>query len=300
MKRLKNIETNQKSNKNDKSESSTPYCSARSESSKKTSSSYDDGDETQNSFEYLEDNSDEFFNGYPNIFDSDLKQFFNHTMSEEKLYIDYDLLSNEILIPSGNAINFFKKYGYLYNFWQSLLLNHKNLNEIKLQQIDLLEDLMNSGGFEAYQNISKPKGSEYKAENLYLPLLGNSNETVGDISYLKTFKNQYNGIKGKILFDLRKEILKKPDNKKLIRNDYKESITERTKLRRQRFAEKTGEGLKILTPNQILSRLQISLAQLNAGNNSEKLKNEIRQILYSLYRSKTLTKQIYKSLINII
>ena len=61
-----------------------------------------------------------------------------------------------------------------------------------------------------------------------------------------------------------------------------------------------GEGLKILTPNQMLSRLPISLAQLKAGNNSEKLKNEIRQLLYSLYRSKKLTKQIYKSLISII
>ena len=45
-----------------------------------------------------------------------------------------------------------------------------------------------------------------------------------------------------------------------------------------------GKGLKILTPNQMLSRLPISLAQLKAGNNSEKLKNEIRQILYSFYR----------------
>ena len=51
--------------------------------------------------------------------------------------------------------------------------------------------------------------------------------------------------------------------------------------------ESIGEkGLKILTPNQMLSRLPISLAQLNAGNNSEKLKNENRQLLYSLYRSK--------------
>ena len=50
----------------------------------------------------------------------------------------------------------------------------------------------------------------------------------------------------------------------------------------------------------MLSRLQISLAQLNAGNNSEKLKNEIRQLLYSLYRSKKLTKNIYKSLVDII
>ena len=48
----------------------------------------------------------------------------------------------------------------------------------------------------------------------------------------------------------------------------------------------SGKGLKILTPNQMLSRLPISLAQLKAGNNSEKLKNEIGHILYSLYRSK--------------
>ena len=62
----------------------------------------------------------------------------------------------------------------------------------------------------------------------------------------------------------------------------------------------SGEGLKILTPNQMLSRLPISLAQLDAGNNSEKLKNEIRQLLYSLYRSKKLTKNIYNNLINTI
>ena len=61
-----------------------------------------------------------------------------------------------------------------------------------------------------------------------------------------------------------------------------------------------GQGLKILTPNQMLSRLPISLAQLKAGNNSEKLKNKIRKLLYSLYRLKKLTKQLYKSLVDII
>ena len=61
-----------------------------------------------------------------------------------------------------------------------------------------------------------------------------------------------------------------------------------------------GQGLKILTPNQMLSRLPITLAQLKAGNNSEKLKNEIRQLLHSLYRSKKLTKQLYESLIDIV
>ena len=61
-----------------------------------------------------------------------------------------------------------------------------------------------------------------------------------------------------------------------------------------------GQGLKIFTPQQMLSRLPISLAQLKAGNNSEKLKNEIRQLLYSLYRSKKLNKIIYNDLINAI
>ena len=49
-----------------------------------------------------------------------------------------------------------------------------------------------------------------------------------------------------------------------------------------------GHGLKVLTPDQMLSRLPISLAQLKAGNNSQKLKNEIMQLLHSLYRSKKL------------
>ena len=55
--------------------------------------------------------------------------------------------------------------------------------------------------------------------------------------------------------------------------------------------QKQGLSLKILTPDQMLSRLAISLAQLNAGNNSEKLKNEIRQLLYSSYRPKKTYKK---------
>ena len=61
-----------------------------------------------------------------------------------------------------------------------------------------------------------------------------------------------------------------------------------------------GKGLKILIPNQMLSRLPITLAQLKAGNNSEKLKNEIRQLLYFLYRSKNMAKQVYNNLIKYI
>ena len=60
---------------------------------------------------------------------------------------------------------------------------------------------------------------------------------------------------------------------------------------------KKGEGLKILTNKQMLNCLPILLAQIKAGNNSKSLKNELRQILYSLYRSKVLTKTVYNNLI---
>ena len=61
-----------------------------------------------------------------------------------------------------------------------------------------------------------------------------------------------------------------------------------------------GVNLKILTDKQMLNRLPILLAQIQVGNNSIKVKNEIRQILYSLYRSKVLTKTVYNNLIKSI
>ena len=65
-------------------------------------------------------------------------------------------------------------------------------------------------------------------------------------------------------------------------------------------SNKMSERVKILTPNQILKRLPIALAQVKAGNNSESLLNEIRQIVYSLYRSKEITKKLYNNIINSI
>ena len=61
--------------------------------------------------------------------------------------------------------------------------------------------------------------------------------------------------------------------------------------------ETKGKGLKILTPKQMLQRLPIALAQVKAGNNSESLLNEIRQIVYSLYQSKQITKKVYNNII---
>ena len=61
--------------------------------------------------------------------------------------------------------------------------------------------------------------------------------------------------------------------------------------------ETKGKGLKISTPKQMLQRLPIALAQVKASNNSENLLNEIRQILYSLYQSKQITKKVCNNII---
>ena len=92
--------------------------------------------------------------------------------------------------------------------------------------------------------------------------------------------------KQKKLYNYWKEL---DENIKSLNLEGKESIVSRAK----------GKGLKILTNKQMLNRLPILLAQIQAGNNSKSL-IELRQILYSLYRSKVLTKTVYNNLIKVI
>ena len=92
-----------------------------------------------------------------------------------------------------------------------------------------------------------------------------------------------------VLFNARDNVIKYVE-------DYSSMILEAKKLAR----EQEGERLKILTPNQMLKGLPIALAQIKAGNNSESLLNEIRQIVYYLSRSKKITKMLYNNIINSI
>ena len=92
----------------------------------------------------------------------------------------------------------------------------------------------------------------------------------------------------KVLNRMKKIFEKVPEDKKSMIEEDKKIINIVENIFYFNQVEQEGEGLKMLTPNQMFSRLPISLAQLKAGNNSEKLKNEDRQILYSLYRSKKL------------
>ena len=172
------------------------------------------------------------------------------------------------------------------------LKNQKdNLSETPEQEdfIEYIEDkskTVNYDLFKEYFNVATPI---FLAKQLFKIKNKNKNS-----EFVKLTKVRWSNLNDEIEKMSKEEIeIKKPDK---ILKISEEILNFNEKIQK----ESEGSGLKILTPNQMLSRLPITLAQLKAGNNSEKLKNEIRQLLYSLYRSKKLTKQLYKSLIGII
>ena len=124
-----------------------------------------------------------------------------------------------------------------------------------------------------------------------LALLNKTNDTEKNNKLVNLINSGLKDLKEKI--KKMSEAEKENEDPKLIVNIVEKIL----KLNKQ---NQQGEGLKILTPNQMLNRLPIALSQLQAGNNSDKLKNEIRQLLYSLYRLKNMAEQIYKNLIGII
>ena len=90
-----------------------------------------------------------------------------------------------------------------------------------------------------------------------------------------------------MLYKARKEAIRFQDDYSLMMSEAKYGATKE-------------KGLKILTSKQMLQRLPIALAQVKTGNNSESLSNEIRQIVYSLYQSKQITKKVYNNIIKSI
>ena len=117
------------------------------------------------------------------------------------------------------------------------------------------------------------------------------------LHYLNSIrKGHKNPVQKKTLSNIKNHFNARESAIKFI-EDYGSMILEAKSLAKE---DQEGKGLKILTPNQMLKRLPIALAQVKAGNNSEILLNEIRQIVYSLYRSKEITKKVYNNIINSI
>ena len=105
-------------------------------------------------------------------------------------------------------------------------------------------------------------------------------------------KNQLVNLINSELKDLKEEIKKMSKEEKDIEKPDKTVNIVKKILKFNEKNQQEGQDIKILTPNQMLNRLPIALVQLKAVNSSKKLKNEIRQLLYSLHRSKNMTEQI--------
>ena len=149
------------------------------------------------------------------------------------------------------------------NIEESVKLRRRRIAEIEEEQENINNELLNRY-FTNYRSSSDMYKRLCKTE-------GERNED--QVSVIK-----------KVLNKMKKNIKKEPEDRKLMIDENEKIIDIVERIFYLNQVDQSGQGLKVTTPNQILSRLPISLAQLKAVNNSEKLKNEIRQILYSLYR----------------
>ena len=151
------------------------------------------------------------------------------------------------------------------------------------------KNIRNENGLINYKNLARLTDSKIRDISDELVRKYFLVQDLGDLlENLQKSKNKFENNKIQVnlinrgLRDLKEEIEDMSEQEKEIENPYKivdlvENILEFNKLQQ-------GRGVEILTPDQMFSRLPISLAQLKTGNNSGKLKNEIRQLLYSLYR----------------
>ena len=217
--------------------------------------------------------------------------------------------------PFGKAIQDNKRLVNLNNgddYKDKLLLSgeRKIFKDIYNKRLDKIEELNNKIDYNNLNYVVVGTGDEYNFNNLDDPLTLLNNIKKGKISMGKAIEQQYNFRKYLNLIrignknDNRKRTLANinvfynaRDNAIQFIQDYGGMILE---AKNQAIEEQFGKGLKILRPNQMLKRLPIALAQIKAGNNSESLLNEIRQIVYSLYRSKEITKKVYNNIINSI
>ena len=181
--------------------------------------------------------------------------------------------------------------------------------DIYNKRLDKIEELNNKIDCDNLKYVVVGTGDEYNFDNLDEPPTLLNNIKKGEISMKKAIKQQHSFFKYLNIIRIGNEndnqkrtlaninmFYNARDNAIKFIQDYGSMILEAKKLAK----EQEGTGLKILTPNQILKRLPVALAQIKAGNNSESLLKEIRQIVYSLYRSKEITKKVYNNIINSI
>ena len=174
--------------------------------------------------------------------------------------------------------------------------------DIYNKRLDKIEELNNKIDYDNLKYVVVGTGDEYNFDNLDEPLtLKISMKKAIEqqhifLKYLNIIRIGNKNDNQKTTLAIINMFYNARDNAIQFIQDYGGMILEAKKLARKQ----KGTGLKILTPNQMLKRLPIALAQIKAGNNSESLLNKIRQMVYSLYRSKEITKKVYDNIINSI
>ena len=197
------------------------------------------------------------------------------------------------------------------DYKDKLLLSRETeiFKDIYNRTLDKIEELSNKIDYNDLKYVSVNNRTSYSFSELEGPLTFLNEIQKGETSLeeAKTTQQNYleylniiqkgnkNAKQRKYLANINMLYNARNDAIKFI-EDYDSMILDAKKLAK----EQEGTGLKILTPNQMLKRLPIALAQVKAGNFSENLLNEIRQIVYSLHRSKEITKKVCNNIINSI
>ena len=181
-------------------------------------------------------------------------------------------------------------------------LNPEIINEIKrIEEIEKKVDrdrMVYKGTNKTYdfRNFKTIRAFGNEIRNNIISLDTANIEHANLLSYISDFMKTKprDPEKRKVRADVLDSVTGLVQGREMVLNAFKSGIFQVSKESQE------GKGLKILTPSQMLKRLPKALAQVKAGNNSESLLNEIRQIVYSLYRSKEITKKVYNNIINSI
>ena len=187
-------------------------------------------------------------------------------------------------------------------------LNPEIINEIKrIEEIEkkvdrdrmVYKEINKTYDFRNYKTI-RAFGNEIR--NNIISLDTANIEQTNLLSYISDFMKTKprDPEKRRLRSDVLNSVSSLVQGREMVLTAFKSGIFQVSKESQEGEGVNEGERIKILTPNQMLKRLPIALAQVKAGNNSESLLNEIRQIVYSLYQSKEITKKVYNNIINSI
>ena len=201
-----------------------------------------------------------------------------------------------------------KKLPSIKDFIPMENLNPEIINEIKrIEEIEKKVDrsrMVYKGTNKTYdfRNFKTIRAFGKEIRNNIISLDTVNIEQANLLSYINDFIKikPRDPVKKKLKSDVFNSVSSLAQGREMVLTAFKSKIFHRLEKSQKGEGANEGERIKILTPNQMLKRLQIALAQVKAGNNSESLLNEIRQIVYSLYRSKEITKNVYNNIINSI